>query len=792
MAELYVVATPYDHGKFISPDGQPQGSYYIDYPFLIDGSTVPSLMSSFEYYNEGDRISADDIYLDCDIYSVMYDNYSQQRYCWKSGTLEGIRIVRAPISAYIQSNEIHPDPSITYIADMIIKPRIATTQLYGGIAFKSKQILGLRLLAQYNGNNYNLTYEYYLADGNTLSGWETNPDLLFNSTYIVNYQNAILTLTDTTLTLTYNSLGGSSIPSVQDIPYGGCLHDVGVSTLPVPTYSDVHYNFGGWYTSTYFDDQFDVYRAIYDDITLYAKWLPEEYEVQYVDSISLDVINTVTGYYNTKLYKPNDPVKSGYSFKGWYKDAEGTTSWNFNTDVVTADTTIYACWVVADLTVTFDSQGGSPVASVMVASGYKVPRPTKPTREGYIFKNWYTDTTYTTVWNFNNVVTEDMTLYALWAKSWTVTFVTNGGTAVAPKVVESGRTVTRPSNYRTGFTRVGWYTDTTYTDEWNFSTPITEDITLYELWRYNNINHKETFIMTADWTTIDADEEVERYDIHNDYGFLYKNVSTNEIHPESPESPDFVVDGNYVLDANNSYTYEIYNKIDRYVVDSNDPNVVYQRLVGGNIEDFSYIDYQVTQKTTGNSSSGYTTTATIKPIPVRKTVTFDSDGGSSVEQETVLRGSLITEPTAPTKEHYNFRGWYKEEECITPWNFNSDGLYEDTTLYAKWTIQTFTVTFNSNGGSQVSPYTSVEYGSKINEPSTPEKLENNFDGWYKDSEFETAWDFENDTVTEDITLYAKWVEWVKNRIYNPNAYNGENLKLLRASKTRETFNVRRR
>lgn len=170
------------------------------------------------------------------------------------------------------------------------------------------------------------------------------------------------------------------------------------------------------------------------------------------------------------------------------------------------------------------------------------------------------------------------------------------------------------------------------------------------------------------------------------------------------------------------------------------------------------------------------------------TVFFNSQGGSSVEPiDEVAYGETITAPTAPTRTGYDFGGWYKEEECITPWDFDNDVVYVDTTLYAKWTIQTFSVTFDSNGGSQVSPYTGVEYGSTINEPSTPEKLEQDFDGWYKDSEFETAWDFANDTVTEDVTLYAKWVEWRKSRIYNPNAYKGENLTLLRGRKVRREF-----
>lgn len=170
------------------------------------------------------------------------------------------------------------------------------------------------------------------------------------------------------------------------------------------------------------------------------------------------------------------------------------------------------------------------------------------------------------------------------------------------------------------------------------------------------------------------------------------------------------------------------------------------------------------------------------------TVTFDSQGGSAVSPITgVESGSTIEEPEPPTKEHYNFGGWFKESDCINEWDFDTDTVTEDITLYAKFTIETFTVTFNSEGGTQVSPYTSVEYGSTISEPSTPEKLEKDFGGWFKDEEYENEWDFENDVVTDDITLYAKWIDWSTSRISNPNVFSGMPLTLTRGRKVRREF-----
>ena len=67
------------------------------------------------------------------------------------------------------------------------------------------------------------------------------------------------------------------------------------------------------------------------------------------------------------------------------------------------------------------------------------------------------------------------------------------------------------------------------------------------------------------------------------------------------------------------------------------------------------------------------------------TVTFDSDGGSSVASQTVESGGLATEPTDPTKSGYTFDGWYTSTLYTTGWDFSTDTVTSNTTLYAKWT-----------------------------------------------------------------------------------------------------------
>ena len=146
------------------------------------------------------------------------------------------------------------------------------------------------------------------------------------------------------------------------------------------------------------------------------------------------------------------------------------------------------------------------------------------------------------------------------------------------------------------------------------------------------------------------------------------------------------------------------------------------------------------------------------PVPTH-TVTFDanSHGTAPAKIENVAHGSKITAPTEPTEEGYTFGGWYKEDTCEDDWDFNEDTVTGDTTLYAKWTINTYTVTFDANGrGTAPAKIENVAHGSKITAPTAPSETGWTFGGWYKESGCTNAWNFNEDTVTGNTTLYAGW------------------------------------
>jgi uncharacterized repeat protein (TIGR02543 family) len=139
------------------------------------------------------------------------------------------------------------------------------------------------------------------------------------------------------------------------------------------------------------------------------------------------------------------------------------------------------------------------------------------------------------------------------------------------------------------------------------------------------------------------------------------------------------------------------------------------------------------------------------------TVTFNSKGGSAVTAQTVANGGTANKPTGVTRTGYALEGWYAAENYSgSAWNFASDIVTADITLYAKWTqLGPFTVTFNSNGGSAVTAQT-VAHGGKAAAPTGVTKAGYILEGWYGESTLSYKWNFTTNTVTADITLYAKW------------------------------------
>ena len=158
----------------------------------------------------------------------------------------------------------------------------------------------------------------------------------------------------------------------------------------------------------------------------------------------------------------------------------------------------------------------------------------------------------------------------------------------------------------------------------------------------------------------------------------------------------------------------------------------------------------------------------IPDIPV--TVIFETldHGMAPAAYLNVPAGSTIQPPAEPKEDGYRFQGWYQDAERMVPWDFETDIVWTDMILYAKWTSLRGVGTTDSAGGfykvsfdtrkhgKAPAAYSRVAEGSRIEEPGEPVAEGYRFLGWYQDAECKAPWDFETDTVWKDMILYAGW------------------------------------
>ena len=299
-------------------------------------------------------------------------------------------------------------------------------------------------------------------------------------------------------------------------------------------------------------------------------------------------------------------------------------------------------------TITFTTNTTTPdkIDDQYVYDGDSVTKPADPTKEHYTFDGWYKDDD--SKYDFNTLVSGDLHLSAKWIpETYVIKFDVNGhGLDTAPgdiKDVPYNSTFKKPDDpTETGYTFIGWYTDSALTNKFEFdedgtSKPITDntyEITLYAKW------------------------EINKY-----------------------------------------------------------------------------------------------------------TVTFDFNTGkpSTPKTEEVEYGNPVSEPAKPTNTGYTFGGWYTDKACTDgkEFTFGADGksttpITDHITLYAKWEINKYTVTFDVDGQTDRIPPVSVEHGNGVSKPTDPTKEGYTFDGWYTDATYTNKYTLWGDSITRNTTFYARW------------------------------------
>ena len=438
--------------------------------------------------------------------------------------------------------------------------------------------------------------------------------------------------------------------------------------------------------------------------------------------------NDVTGYtYGVGATLPTDVTRTGYTFKGWY-DNENLTGSPVTAigGAETGNKEYWAKWEINQYTVTVKPENGK--ADIIITQDYGTPI-TAPTltREGYTFKGWDKEIPET-------MPAENITVKAQWEiNQYTITFDTNGGSEIAPITQDYGTEITAPDNpTRKGYTFRGW-------DKEIPETMPADNITVKAQWEINQYT-----------ITFDTNGGSEIAPITQDYG-------TEITAPDNPTRKGYTFRG---WDKEIPETMPADNITVKAQWEINQYTITFDTNGGSEIAPITQ-DYGTEITAPDNPTrKGYTFRGWDKEIPEtmpadnitvkaqweinQYTITFDTNGGSEIAPITQDYGTEITAPDNPTRKGYTFRGWDKE----IPETMPADNI----TVKAQWEINQYTITFDTNGGSEIAPITQ-DYGTAITAPDNPTRKGYTFKGWDKK--------IPETMPAENITITARWKDTEK-------------------------------
>lgn len=436
-----------------------------------------------------------------------------------------------------------------------------------------------------------------------------------------------------TYTVTYNpgtngTGAASTAIKIEDLPL----------TLADKLFNRTGYTQTGWATVDGGEKVYDLGATYTADeaITLYPVWTANQYTVT-LDSNGGGTVtpSTVTVTYGEDC--PAMPVLqwAGHIFYGWYDAQTGGRQYvndKGNSTVrydKTENCTLYAQWSDAPLcTVTFDPNGGvlaGKTTSEQRSNDSVQYKPDDPAREGHNFTGWYQDSACTQRWDFDDWVTEDMTLYAGWRiLNYTIFFDTAGGSAIGPITQDYGTTINAPAApTKTGYTFTGW-------DPELPATMPAKNITVAAQWCINSY----TVSLDPNGGRVSPDALSVTY--LTPYGSL-----------PTPVRSDYRFDGWYLGDD------------------------------------------KIEPQTVMSQAAPHTLTArwTFQPSaivgPSRDTLTLETNGGSPIAPIHAARGTTLDlSALQPEKSGFRFTGWYLDKALTLP--VTSLRLDGDQTVYAGW------------------------------------------------------------------------------------------------------------
>jgi len=483
------------------------------------------------------------------------------------------------------------------------------------------------------------------------------------------------------------------------------------------------YIFKGWYSKP--DGSGDKFEGTADHWTYYAKWEDTTYTLTlnanggHKRDSNVDITSQTLRYSQWIKLGDNDFVKDNKVLVGWNTNADGTGAAYSTLDDIGmltpsgGELTLYAMWGENAATVTFDAQEGSavsPKAYTELPADFGLL--SESMRRGYTFMGWFTEETGGVKIEENTPVTGDCTLYAHWEKNPVVTLNANGGYFTSSQTQAQVETDTRECAYggTVGFlptpghasaSLIGWFTAKVDGEQIDANTRVTANATYYAHWGYR--------------PELDTDGGVIQGSFE---GFRAADSSRNYVIEALPD----ITRDNYTFDG----WYHGETKVEE-----------------GDAIDLSN-DKLLKAKWTPHE---------------KVTITLDPNSGTLPDNEsstiTIYSGNAVAALPTPTREGYDFDGWFEPNSDT---RVTADKKFSaDTTLTARWTERTLTVTFHAGKGTllgdetvKVAPNRALDYIPGIYYPAVGET----FIGWYTVGSKEPL--RQRTLITENRDYYPRW------------------------------------
>ena len=396
-------------------------------------------------------------------------------------------------------------------------------------------------------------------------------------------------------------------------------------------------------------------------------------------------------------------------------------------------------WTAPTYAVTLNTNGGTinngNVTGYTYGVGATLPAADDMTYTGHTFKGWYDNENLTgsPVTAIGGAETGNKEYWAKWEiNQYTVTVKPENGKADIIITQDYGTPITAPTLTREGYTFKGW-------DKEIPKTMPAENITVKAQWEINQYT-----------ITFDTNGGSEIAPITQDYG-------TEITAPDNPTRKGYTFKG---WDKKIPKTMPAENITVKAQWEINQYTITFDTNGGSEIEPITQ-DYGTEITVPDNPTrKGYTFKGWDREIPEtmpaenitvkaqweinQYTIAFDTNGGSEIAPITQDYGTEITAPDNPTRKGYTFKGWDKEIPETMP--------AENITVKAQWEINQYTITFDTNGGSEIAPITQ-DYGTEITAPDNPTRKAYTFKGWDKE--------IPETMPAENITITARWKDTEK-------------------------------